>query len=156
MYSPSRISHYRSHSNPAIQLIPLSKQAEYNPGKSTVQSHNILPSIKVPNIFHLHLNLKLVRSLWDWISYWICFSFPECSSLTRAKHRRTLPPKQKMGHFTWHNVTNLQNRSGELWSSLPSDQLAHRLPSSSASTIKPAKKESEWESTLCISSENLM
>lgn len=95
MYSPSRISHYRSPSNPAIQLIPLSKQAEYNPGKSTVQSHNTLPSIKVPNIFHLHLNLKLVRSLWDWGSYWICFSFPECSSLTRAKHRRTLPPKQK-------------------------------------------------------------
>lgn len=48
MYSPSRISHYKSHRNPAIQLILLFKDAEYHPGEPTTQTHTIPPPIKFP------------------------------------------------------------------------------------------------------------
>lgn len=46
MYSSSRISCYRIYSNPAIQLIPLFKEAEYHPGKPNAQAHTIPPPIK--------------------------------------------------------------------------------------------------------------
>jgi len=96
MYSLSRISHYRSHSNPAIELSPLLRKAEYHPGKQTAQT----PTIHLPIKFLLNFSsistfhpatCKVFIRLSQLLEMLFIYQFFDCNKRNKSIQGNTVP-----------------------------------------------------------------